>query len=298
LSRALLLIAGLSIPGAVVAFALLAVPSHAAAPASPCPPGFAGQLTNISRPIVPIGATVIRGFTVPDHTVSGMQLSAPPEYSAQQIPARNAFGLRFKAPHAGPFDVQGSWTEPYNSGTCNATGTATLTAAQGSPVVVKPPPTTFGGRQYGNPVIWSWKCVQDTDATPLAVVLRWEVGPQLKLGNRGGKPPYKFSRRAKTFSVTAGDPCDPRQGGIVQKRLAKNARLKIIVVGNVESGGGNLLVKFGGEFRMPGKKGNLLPLHLGVTVKQSTRTLLDIKLCAWEQNTYEIAKGKRVGCWY
>ncbi len=168
--------------------------------------------------------------------------------------------------------------------------------AKGTPLAVRSPP---GKKQYGNPIIWGWRCKADSDPAPQLLTIRWESDPRnLPLFSRGGKPPYKFSRRAKTIKVPTADPCDGHQvGGFTKKRLAKNATLSVILGGNATSGAGGLLVNFGGEFRN-GRRGNVHPLHLGITLRQGSRTLVNTKVCAWDQLGFEIAKGKGVSCWW
>ena len=276
---------------------LVARPSEATVNAT-CPASVAGTLKNVSRSIVPIGVTVIRGFTVEpvvDTTVSGIQLSAPPEYKAQQVSGNQAAVLRLAAPRAGSFAVQASWTVRLSDGTCTASGSATLIAAAGTPVTVKPPPTRrFPGVktvQYDTPMVWTWACTADTDATPMAATVRWEVDHrQLPLFSKGGKPPFKFTKRAKSFVVRAGDSCDARQVGVVRKTLAKGSTLLIGL------GSGGLQVNLRGGFRNP--NGNKAPFHLGLTLKQGSRTLLDRKLCAWYQSSFVVADRAGISCWW
>jgi hypothetical protein len=258
----------------------------------------AGTLTNVSRAIVPIGVTVIRGFTVEpagDSTVSSLQLSAPPDYKAQQIPGNQAVVLRLTAPRAGSFAVQATWTVTSSEGTCTASGSSTLNASAGAPLKVKPPPARkFPGQaeiQYGSPMLWTWACSADSDATPLAATVRWEVDyRQLPLFSKGGKPPFKFTKRAKAFVVQAGDSCDARQVGRVRKALPNGSSLDVVL------GSGDFRVDLNGGFRNP--NGNKAPFHLGLTLKQGSRTLLDRKLCAWYQSSFVIADRAGVGCWW
>ena len=277
---------------------LLARPSQAVVTAT-CPATVAGTLKTVSRSIVPIGATVVRGFAVDpaaDTTVSAIQLSAPPEYKPQQVSGNQGAVLRLTAPRAGSFPVQASWTvQPSDGGSCSASSSATLTAAAGAPVTVKPPPARrFPGQsaiQYDTPMVWTWACTADTDATPLAATIRWEVdNRQLPLFSKGGKPPFKFTKRAKSFVVQAGDSCDARQVGVVRKTLAKGSTLLVGL------GSGGLQVNLRGGFRNP--NGNKAPFHLGVSLKQGSRTLLDRKLCAWYQSSFVVADRAGVSCWW
>ena len=278
-----------------------ALPSHATAADVACPAQVAGTLANVSRPIVPIGVSVIRGFTVTAQggaKVSGVQLSAPPEYKAKQIPANKAFGLRFTAPSAGAFAVQATWTESYVEAgatlSCTGTGSSTLTAARGTPLEVRPPK---GGKQYDSPLVWTWKCRADSDPTPLDVTLRWEVDPRpLPLFSKGGSAPFKFTARARTLSTRAGDSCDVRQAAGFERKLVQGAKLKALVGGNVQSGSGLLFIQLKGGFRNP--SGNKAPFHLGVTLRQGSRTLVQSKLCAWYQSSFVVARGKGISCWW
>jgi len=276
---------------------LLARPSQAVLTAA-CPASVAGTLKNVSRSIVPIGVPVIRGFAVDPAvgtSVSAIQLSAPPDYKPQQVSGNEAAVLRLTAPRAGSFPVQASWTVQLSDGSCSASGSATLIAAAGTPVTVKPPPTRrFPGVstiQYDTPMVWTWVCTADTDPTPMAATIRWEVDHrQLPLFSKGGKPPFKFTKRAKSFVVRAGDSCDARQVGVVRKTLAKGSTLLVGL------GSGGLQVNLRGGFRNP--NGNKAPFHLGITLKQGSRTLLDRKLCAWYQSSFLVADRAGISCWW
>ena len=203
--------------------------------------------------------------------------------------------LRLTAPRAGSFPVQASWTVQLSDGSCSVSGSATLIAAAGTPVTVKPPPTRrFPGVstiQYDTPMVWTWVCTADTDPTPMAATIRWEVDHrQLPLFSKGGKPPFKFTKRAKSFVVRAGDSCDARQVGVVRKTLAKGSTLLVGL------GSGGLRVNLRGGFRNP--NGNKAPFHLGITLKQGSRTLLDRKLCAWYQSSFLVADRAGISCWW
>jgi hypothetical protein len=289
--------------------------SHAASADSPCPSNALATLTNISRPIVPIGVTVIRGFTLvgtTDATFTNVRLSASSEYAAQQVSATKAYGLRLNAPQGGSFAVQGTWTETYDAGngvleTCAGTGASTLNATKGSPLVVAPPKAVkfppsshIKGTQYDTPATWTWRCSADSDATPLLVTVRWEVDPRPPPAfSKGGNAPFTFSKQAKAFTLTAGDSCDLRQAGIIEARLPQNAKLKVVAGGNVSSGGGTLIVLLRGGFR---RTGNVIrgpePLHLGITLAQGARTLVDTKICSWNQTGFVLASGSGVSCWW
>ena len=281
----------------LVAAGLVARPSEATVSAA-CPASVAGTLRNLSRAIVPIGVSVSREFTVSpaaDATVSGLQLSAPPDYKPQQLSGNQAAVLRFTAPRAGSFVVQATWTVQSSDGTCTASGSSTLNASAGAPITVKPPQARrFPGQsaiQYDTPMVWTWACTADTDATPLAATIRWEVDyRQLPLFSKGGRPPFKFTKRAKSFVVQAGDSCDARQVGVVRKTLAKGSTLLVGL------GSGALQVNLRGGFRNP--NGNKAPFHLGVTLKQGSRTLLDRKLCAWYQSSFLVADRAGISCWW
>jgi hypothetical protein len=301
---------GVATLAVLVGAAVTALPSRATMAAA-CGSGTAGQFVGISRSIVPIGVTVIRGFEidVPDGTtVSGVQLSAPSEYAATQIPGNHAFVLRFTAPHAGPFVVQATWTVRYaddagNQQTCTGAGSATFNAAQGTLIAVSPPPALkfpgqhVPGTQYDSPAIWTWKCAAGTDATPLVATMRWEVDPrQLVPFAKGGNAPFRFTKRARSFTVTAGDPCDSRQGTGVKQKLVQGAKLEVLLVGDIGSGKGALLVKLLGGFHNPSH--NKAPFHLGVSLAQGSANVLSVKLCAWEQTGFVVAKGRDVSCWW
>jgi len=274
---------------------LIARPSEAKVSAA-CSADVAGTLRNVSRSIVPIGVTVVRGFTViAPGTVASIQLSAPPDYKAQQIAGNQAVLLRFTAPRAGSFVVQATWTVQSSEGTCTASGSSTLNAAAGTPITVKAPPVRrFPGVktiQYDRPLLWTWACSADSDPTPMVATIRWEVDyRQLPLFSKGGKPPFKFTKRAKAFVVQAGDSCDARQVGLVRKALPKGSSLQVTL------GAGGFRVDLKGGFVNP--NGNKAPFHLGVTLKQGSRTLLDRKLCAWYQSSFLVADRAGISCWW
>jgi hypothetical protein len=306
------LLTGLALLGAVLASGVAAPLSQAGATDAACPPQVLATLTNVSRAIVPIGVRVVRGFTVgaaADVTLSNVQLTAPTEYAATQIAANKAYGLRFTAPHAGDFAVQATWTEAYTDDTgvavtCSGAGTSTLTAAKGSPLTITPPAATkfpaadhVTGTQYDAPVTWRWKCKVDTDPTPMKVTVRWEVDMrQLPLYSKGGNAPFRFGKAAQAFTIVNGDPCDVRQAGGRDAKLVQHAVLRVVAGGDVKSGGGFLLISLKGGFRNP--NGNKAPLHLGITMQQGARTLLDTKLCSWYQTSFLVARGKGVSCWW
>ena len=236
---------------------LLALPSRATV-LDACPADAPATLVGISRAIVPIGVPALRGFNV-EHddgiVATGVKLSAPPEYRAKQIAGNKAFVLRFTAPHAGPFDIQGTWSMKYTDPatgapvSCTETATSPMNASKGTPLkLAYPKPQRFPGvkaTQYDSPLLWSWKCTPNTDPTPLVATLRWEIDPRTLPDFYKGNGPFNFKRGSKTFTVTAADPCDSRQGGGIVKHLPKGAKLTVLMVGFVNvsgSSGGNLLI--------------------------------------------------------
>lgn len=288
----------------LVGAASFGAPSHATA-AVACPPGVASTFSGLSRPIVPIGYSALRLFAVEPHVVTDVQLSAPAEYNAVQVPSNLGYGLRFKAPHAGAFDVQATWTEMYYDGSatvpCTATGNVTLTASSGVPLKLKPPreKRVTGNTQVENPAVWTWKCSAGSNPTPLSVRVRWEIDlKSLPVGSRGGHAPFRFTRRAKTFSFTTGDPCDFRQSAEKTVKLPHSAKLGASA-GRYENGG-SLTVSFLGAdhgiFRNP--KGNAAPLHVGIALSQGNRSLVSSRLCAWYDSSFAVARGKNVSCWW
>ena len=73
-SRVALSLAFLGVAGALAAgTGRLTLPASAL---DACPAGVAGALTIVSRPLVPVGATVLRGFTI-EGTVSDVKLWLP-----------------------------------------------------------------------------------------------------------------------------------------------------------------------------------------------------------------------------
>jgi hypothetical protein len=160
-----------------------------------------------------------------------------------------------------------------------------------------PPADHVSGTQYDSPLVWTWRCKADSDPTPLDVTLRWEVDPrQLPLFSKGGNAPFRFSARAKTLTMRTGDSCDVRQAAGFERKLVQGAKLKALAGGNVQSGSGLLFIQLKGGFRNP--NGNKAPFHLGVTLRQGSRTLVQTKLCAWYQSSFLVARGKGVSCWW
>jgi hypothetical protein len=298
----------LALAGPLLAGAgLLTLPSRAAA-TDPCPPDAQGTLTNLSRVLVPVKAAVVRTFNVavdPGDTVSALKLAAPAGYAGKQLPSARGYGLRLTAPRAGSFDVTATWTETSSKTgspvTCSASGATTLNASRGTPLTVKPPPAQrYPGRkqvQYDRPMTWTWTCAATADPTPAVLTIRWEIDPrQLPLFSKGGKPPYRFTSRAKAFTVRAGDPCAMTKVVKVIRHLPQGAKLTVLVAGNVSSGRGAFVVNLAGGFRNP--SGSKAPFHLGVTMAQGSRKPVDVKLCAWYQGSFEVAEGKGVSCWW
>lgn len=247
--------------------------------------------------MVPIGAAVTRHFEI-NRTATDVQLSAPADYRAKQLPAQQGYNLRLTAPRAGPVVVQATWSQDDGSGgTCTATAGSTLTATPGLRLVIKPPK---GKRTYENPMNWAWKCKPDSDPTPATATVRWEIDPrQIPVGSRGGKAPFKFSRRAKAFSVAAGDLCDARYAGALVYKLRNNAKLTLNVGRNADSNQGALSVWFSATSgNILGPHGRSLALHLGVTLKQGRRMRVNTRACAWSTTGFEVAKGKNVSCWW
>jgi len=300
---------------AVIGAGLFALPTRATRAAPACPPEIVGQLVNVSRAIVPIGSTATRSFQVKPGggaAVSGMQLSAPAEYSAKQLPAmKGAYALQLDAPRAGPFVVQGSWTAKYNDRngddqTCVATATSALRASNGTPLKLSPPAVRkfpgVAGTQYDLPLMWTWKCTADSDPTPLTATVQWEIDQRpLPVGSKGGHAPFRFGSGSKTFMLSAGDSCDAQQVGTAKMFLPQHARLTAFVGGDMAEGTGSVWVglkdAIGGEFR--NSHGNAAPFHLGVTLKQGSRTLLDARVCAWyHESGFLLARGKNVSCWW
>jgi hypothetical protein len=179
--------------------------------------------------------------------------------------------------------------------------TALALPSSGSPLVVKPPAARkFPGvksTQYDSPVAWTWRCKADSDTSPLTVTLRWEVDPRpLPAYSKGGSAPFTFMPRAKSFIVRVATSCEVHKQIRVTQPLPQTARLKVRASGNTPAGDGFLQLTLRGGFRNP--QGNAAPFHLGVTFAQSSRTLLDPRLCSWNQTAFLLAVGKGVGCWW
>jgi|tagenome__1003787_1003787.scaffolds.fasta_scaffold20905758_2 hypothetical protein len=291
----------------VVTAGLLALPSHAAR-ADACAPDVAAKLATVSRQIVPVGLPAVRGFTVEalvsDLSVSAVSFTATGGVKSARVSALTGYALRLTAPRAGAFEVHATWTQQSaKSGepACTATGVVPLRAAAGTPIAIKPPPVRrFPGvktDQYDAPVVWTWRCTAESDPAPLVVSLRWEVDPRsLPAFSKGGHEPFRFTKHAKTFAVTAADACDPRQGANAIHPLPHGARLRLRLGGSAQAGGGSASLLLRGGFRTA--SGSAAAFHLGVTMRQGRRTLLDVKLCSWQQTGFVVAKGSGVSCWW
>jgi hypothetical protein len=298
------LLRAVGLGGLVAAGLLLTLAPHAGAANPACPPGAAGTLANISRAIVPIGFSATRTFTVNKGghvlTITNLRVTAPAEYGAEQVADKAGYALRLKAPHAGAFDVQGTWTVSYTdesgaSVTCDATGIATLEATRGTLLPVTPPKWSSNK----NPIVWTWLCKPDSDPTPRSVTIRWEVDPRdLPLFSRGGNPPFRFKHHPKTLRATTADPCDSSQSaGFTRKRLQKGGMLTVFLGRAAHSSVGGLLVRFNGVFRNP-KNGNAHALHLGIALRAGPRVLANVKVCTFDSFYFILAKGKHVACWW
>jgi hypothetical protein len=290
----------LTILGALVAGTGVVRLSGTRAGAVPaCPTAVNGTLTNISRAIVPIGASAVRRFTVnASSPVSAVQLSAPPEYNATQIAASDAYGLRFTASHAGAFQVQATWTQEDGSGSpCIGTAASMLTATTGAPLVVKPP---AGKRHSGNPLVWKWACKADSDATPVVLTLRWQIETRmLPLFSKGGKPPYKFRGRAKALTLKTAEPCDTHQVAKLVRPLRQQTSLVLEVGRDPESGQGLLSVFFNSTSSGLRTRHGAVPLHVAIALNQGSRRLVDMRACTWGRDSgFEVARLKGATCWW
>jgi len=174
-------------------------------------------------------------------------------------------------------------------------------ASRGAPLTIKPPASVPLNTNYDVPVTWSWRCAAGSVPPPWVLTIRWEVAPAYKGGPlvTGGKPPFKFSRGSRAFSLKVRNACDAGQGVSVRKRLSKDVTLIVTIGGAVQSGGG-LTVEQRGGFRNHdpslGPVGEAQAFHLGLTIRQGTRTLLDTKLCSYSQTGFSLVE-PGVLCW-
>jgi hypothetical protein len=157
--RTLVLLVGGGV-AALAAAGLLARPSGATVADTTCPADVIATFTNVSRPTVPIGVTVVRSFTLPAScAVSAVHLSAPDGYKATQIEEKNgAYGLRLTAPRTGAFAVQATCSETYMidnpdatnaPATCSGVDSVTLTA-------VRPPAAAASASKLPAAGTWSY----------------------------------------------------------------------------------------------------------------------------------------------
>src|SRR5436305_471601 len=115
------LLAMLGIALAASAAVLLATAQHARAANPACAEDAPGELFTVSRTVVPIGVAAVRTFQIDKGgakaTISNLAVSAPPGYDGARVTSKSGYALRLRAPQAGQFDVQATWTVTYNDGT-------------------------------------------------------------------------------------------------------------------------------------------------------------------------------------
>lgn len=279
--------AGLLLAG-FVAFAALALPGAASADDPPCASPLPIEVD--SRPIVPVGVSAARIFSISIDSstkLSNVRFFGPPDYKSETLTAGD-YGLRVTAPSAGPFTVQGAWTEtftdysvsPSTTLTCTGGGSVGLTAVAGMFLKLKSPkqnrtPGFRDEKARYRELVWRYKCRSDSNSAPLSVRVRYEVK------TKGG-----LSKRSPSFTVTAEDPCDPLADGYFKQQLPQGAKLALQVGGGVSAGHGQIgfdLELPGSFFKFPSR------LRLGIKVRQGTHTLVNKKFCAgggsdfWDQ---------------
>ena len=185
-----------------------------AADVAPCANPSPVSTTDFHR-VVPVGTQVLRVFSLNVNHPVDMQLSAPADYSPQKggIDDEAQKGLNLTAPRAGPFVVQITWKEQYydandNPQLCNAAAAVQMLALENTGIKLKPPkPIKLAFRIYHTRIRhyqvlkWSWKCTDQTDPAPISITLRYEL-----------KAKGKLSKKAKTVTATALDPCENSGG--------------------------------------------------------------------------------------
>lgn len=260
---------------------LFALPGAASADQPACLPDEIDQLQVVSpRPLVPVGFRAARVFGLSSNSsyVDSLQLSAPPEYSpapfAPNTPQTSGgavqLGLSVTAPNPGPFVVQGSWTQTLGStGPCTATGAVTLTAVNPAPLKITPPKRSAVSsrkKPHYEHLEWTWKCTDNTVAPPLEATLRYQFK------NNG-----RLSKKAKTLTVVAQDPCDNDQGASVQKKTPQ-LNLGFGAAGGLSGvNDGELALNLALRGRL---KGRFSVMHLAVVIKQGSSTFVSRPYCA------------------
>jgi hypothetical protein len=179
--------------------------------------------------------------------------------------------------------------------------TSTPNVSHRLPVTIKPPARVPVNHNFNVPVIWSWNCTASSAPPPWVVTLRWEVAPAWNGGPvSAGSPPFTFSKHSQAFTLKVGNACDNSQRAAVLKRLSKDVKLLVQIGGDVQAGGGGLAITQEGGFRNHDPKlgpiGEAQAFHLGVTITQGKRTLLDTKICSYSQTGFDLAE-KGVLCW-
>jgi hypothetical protein len=271
---------GLVALAAVFAAGLFALAHATAAPAdaAPCAPANLGTVTNITRAVVPIGTATLRAFTVDAVHKSNIQVTVPAGYGASPSPVSGGrFGFLFTAPQAGSFTAHFTWNQEFTNDLgdtipCLGSGDVTLNAIAGSPLHVRAPKkTTFPGSKHTlsqyDDLQWTYKCIPTSDPAPLDFNVRFQISVHGRL-----------NKHAKAFRSTVYDACDALQVADSVQNLGHSFKLHAGGGGSM-SAGGSFYVKLEkslthGYIKLNHKDACL---HVGVTVKQGTRTLVNKK---------------------
>jgi hypothetical protein len=270
-------LAGLAVLVCVVA---LYLPGAAPADVQPCANPDPVSTVDFHR-VVPVGLQSLRVFTLNISHPVGMQLNAPADYLPQKagIDDESQKGLNLTAPHAGPFVVQITWQEQYfdaigDPQLCNASAAVQMFAVENTGVKLKPPkPLKLLYRLYRTRIrhyqtlVWSWKCTDNSDPAPISITLRYEL-----------KAKGKLSKKAKTATTTALDPCMSSGGAYIDAKLPKRTRLQASVGLNEILKQSEITIEIfrDGSFFRRGSPA----VHLGVLVRQGSKTLISERYCA------------------
>jgi hypothetical protein len=161
-----------------------------------------------------------------------------------------------------------TWIQDFTNGAgdtipCLGSGDVSFNAITGSPLHVRTPKkSTIPGS-----LRWTYKCIPTSDPAPLTIDVRF----QLSIHGR-------LNKHAKSFKSLIYDACDPMQAGEAVQKLGHSFKLYVGAGGSM-SVGGSFYVKLGkslthGYIKLHNKNACL---HVGVSVKQGTRTLVNEK---------------------
>lgn len=283
--------------------AVLAACSCALALFSPTK-GFAAQVDPCATPdpvsaidlhrSVPVGQQVARVFQLNISHPIEMQVIAPADFLPQKtgIDSENLQMLLLTAPRPGPFVVQVTWKEQYYDGNgdpqlCNASANVQMFAVANNGVKLKqskPKKLPFRiyrtrAKHYGE-LNWSWKCTDESDPAPITMTLRYEQK------SRG-----KLSKRAKTGTTTALDPCMHTGTAALEAKLPRGTFLEASIGPNDVLKRSEINIEV--LMRSSVARRKVLAVHLHVVVTQGAKTLVSRRFCAVPMEYFKETTGCR-----